>query len=112
MPKLNVKNPDPMKSLKIKEEGWSSKAKGRAYTLTVAEAKALPDVVSGTFAVNDVPATILFDSGASRSFVSITFCPLLDRSVKELVQPFTVETAVGVPVKIGESIDDCYVNLE
>ena len=32
-----------------------------------------PDIVLGTIPVNTVPATVLFDSGASHSFVSKSF---------------------------------------
>ena len=34
------------------------------------EAQAAPEVVLGTFPVNSIPATILFDSGATHSFIS------------------------------------------
>jgi hypothetical protein len=37
---------------------------------TAAEA---PEVMLGTFNINSIPATVLFDSGASHSFISQTF---------------------------------------
>jgi hypothetical protein len=37
------------------------------------EAFEVPDVVIGMFPVNDIPATILFNSGASHSFISRSF---------------------------------------
>ena len=47
--------------------------KGRVNHVTAEEAQAAPDVVLGTFLVNSVPASVLFDSGASHSFVSESF---------------------------------------
>jgi predicted aspartyl protease len=41
--------------------------------VTAEEAQDAPGVVLGTFSVNSVPATVLFDSGASHSFVTEQF---------------------------------------
>ena len=49
------------------------KPRGRAFQMTVEEAKKEPDVIAGPFIVNSLPALVLFDSGASKSFVSTTF---------------------------------------
>jgi hypothetical protein len=39
----------------------------------VEEAQEVPDVVTGMFSVNDASAIVLFDSGASHSFISTTY---------------------------------------
>ncbi|KAI3762252.1 hypothetical protein L1987_52677 [Smallanthus sonchifolius] len=98
--------------IKDGKEKEAPKAKSRAYTLTTEEAKALPDVVSGTFLVNNVPATVLFDSGASRSFIYLDFCPSLDGPTVRLNETFEVETAIGKTMKVAEVIQDCFINLE
>ncbi|KAI3775825.1 hypothetical protein L1987_45579 [Smallanthus sonchifolius] len=108
-PTLKISPPMIIKDGKEKE---ASKAKSRAYTLTTEEAKALPDVVSGTFLVNNVPATVLFDSRASRSFVSLDFYPSLHRPTIRLSETFEVETAIGKTMKVAEVIQDCFINLE
>jgi hypothetical protein len=41
--------------------------------VTAEEAAEAPDVVLGTFLVNSIPARVLFDSGASHSFVTEHF---------------------------------------
>ena len=46
---------------------------GRVNLVTAEEAQEAPDVVLGTLSVNSHPATVLFDSGASHSFVSESF---------------------------------------
>ncbi|GJU83637.1 putative reverse transcriptase domain-containing protein [Tanacetum coccineum] len=46
-----------------------NQARGRAFGLGVAEAPQDPNVVTGTFSLNDHFATVLFDSGADYSFI-------------------------------------------
>jgi hypothetical protein len=41
--------------------------------VTVEEAQEAPDVVIGTFSINDLSAVVLFDSGASHSFISTAY---------------------------------------
>ena len=45
----------------------------RVNNVTVAEAQQSSEIVLGRLLVNSVPATVLFDSGASHSFVSQKF---------------------------------------
>ncbi|GJX84299.1 reverse transcriptase domain-containing protein [Tanacetum coccineum] len=54
-----------------------NQARGRAFMLGAKEARQDPNIVTGTFTLNDHYATALFDSGADYSFVSTTFIPLL-----------------------------------
>jgi hypothetical protein len=41
--------------------------------VTVDEAQEAPDVVIGIFSVNSTTAIVLFDSGASHSFISVAY---------------------------------------
>ena len=50
-----------------------SVVRGRVNHVTLEGAQEAPDVVLGKFLVNSVPASVLFDSGASHSFVSGVF---------------------------------------
>ncbi|XP_022042227.1 uncharacterized protein LOC110944889 [Helianthus annuus] len=95
-----------------KKEDVKPKANARAFTMTRAEAKTDPNVVSGTFLVNDVPASVLFDSGASRSFVAHSFCGKLPRMPRKIEEPFCVETVVGRPTSVTDALDDCFIDLE
>src|SRR5438105_3328115 len=47
--------------------------RGRVNHINAQEAQDAPDVVLGEFLVNSVLATVLFDSGASHSFISAKF---------------------------------------
>ncbi|GKE54413.1 putative reverse transcriptase domain-containing protein, partial [Tanacetum coccineum] len=65
----------------------SSEAHGRAYTLGGDEPNSDSNVVTGTFLLNNHYASILFDTGADRSFVSTTFSSLID------IAPFTLDNS-------------------
>ncbi|GJU69464.1 reverse transcriptase domain-containing protein, partial [Tanacetum coccineum] len=55
-----------------------NRAQGRAFALGVAEAPQDPNVVTGTFFLNDHFTIVLIDSGADYSFISTNFLPLIN----------------------------------
>ncbi|GJZ37036.1 putative reverse transcriptase domain-containing protein [Tanacetum coccineum] len=73
---------------KIGNQARGNEATAKAYAIG---GGANPDsnVVMGTFLLNNCYASMLFDSGADRSFVSSTFSALLD------VAPSTLDTKLG-----------------
>nr|GFC16205.1 hypothetical protein [Tanacetum cinerariifolium] len=54
-----------------------------------------PNVVAGTFLLNNHYACILFDSGAEKSFVSSAFTPFIDIAPTSLNTSYEVELADG-----------------
>ncbi|KAI3812757.1 hypothetical protein L1987_17469 [Smallanthus sonchifolius] len=90
---------------KAKEAGKGG-ARTRAYALTQEEARGDPNVVSGTFILNHTFVSVLFDSGASKSFISFSFCKRLKYKM------FNVETAVGRNTKVVELVDDLTIKIE
>ncbi|XP_023761115.1 uncharacterized protein LOC111909549 [Lactuca sativa] len=75
--------------------GWqgkaeASRARGRAFQLIVEEAHAAPDLVAGKFLVNFVPALVLFDLGASQSFVLLSFSRSFSIPLEALSRPLRV----------------------
>ncbi|KAD3640880.1 hypothetical protein E3N88_30103 [Mikania micrantha] len=93
--------------------GEKQKAKACAFTMTKDQADKDPDVVTGTILINGTPASVLFDSGASMSFVAITFCDKLRANVKKIEYAFNIETDLGKSTRVTEAIDDdCYVDIE
>nr|AAX96226.1 retrotransposon protein, putative, Ty3-gypsy sub-class [Oryza sativa Japonica Group]ABA92682.1 retrotransposon protein, putative, Ty3-gypsy subclass [Oryza sativa Japonica Group] len=56
------------------------------------EAQAAPEVVLGTFPVNSIPATVLFDSGATHLFISKKFVGMHGLIREELSTPMRVYT--------------------
>ncbi|KAD2805474.1 hypothetical protein E3N88_38851 [Mikania micrantha] len=75
-PKLNLgfrRGSEIVRNNKEVKRPEALKPKGRAFQITAEEAKITPDVVTGIFLINSIPAHILFDSGASRSFICVEF---------------------------------------
>jgi hypothetical protein len=52
--------------------------RGRVFVLGTEEARQDPNTMAGTFILNNNYASVLFDSGADRSFVSLEFRSLVD----------------------------------
>nr|GEY77179.1 hypothetical protein [Tanacetum cinerariifolium] len=55
-----------------------NRARGRAFIVNAVDALQDPNVVTSTYTLNNLYATVLFDSGADFSFISIKFAPLLN----------------------------------
>ncbi|GKD43948.1 putative reverse transcriptase domain-containing protein [Tanacetum coccineum] len=68
----------------------SNKATAKAYAIRGGGVNPDSNVVMGTFLLNNCYASMLFDSGADRSFVSSTFSVLLD------VEPSTLDNSYAV----------------
>ncbi|GJY03693.1 putative reverse transcriptase domain-containing protein [Tanacetum coccineum] len=76
-------------------------ARGRAYVIRDAEKQQGPNVVTGTFLLNNRYATVLFDSGSDKSFVNTSFSHLIDINPVRLDTSYEVELADGRVVFIG-----------
>ncbi|GJY75094.1 putative reverse transcriptase domain-containing protein [Tanacetum coccineum] len=89
-----------------------NQARGRAFMLGAEEARQDPNVVTGTFTLNDHYTTSLFDSGADYSFVSTTFIPLLDIEAIDLGFSYEIEKARGQLVEINKVIRGCKLEIQ
>ncbi|KAD6455173.1 hypothetical protein E3N88_09879 [Mikania micrantha] len=93
---------DDSRSFRFQDSGKKPEApkpKGRAFQISAEEAKVMSDVVTGTFLVNSIPAYVLFDSGANRSFVSIKFVHHPSFVLEKLPVPLEVEGWVFIRQK-------------
>ncbi|HEY5235573.1 MAG TPA: hypothetical protein VIJ14_05305, partial [Rhabdochlamydiaceae bacterium] len=88
------------------------KAKGRAFHMVADDARRDDEVILGTFLVNALPAYVLFDSGASRSFVSANFCAKFSMPRSLLEPVLEVEVAVGKPITVREKFDSCSIDID
>ncbi|GKD57657.1 putative reverse transcriptase domain-containing protein, partial [Tanacetum coccineum] len=86
--------------------------RGRAFMLGAEEARRDPNIVTGTFTLNNHFATTLFDSGADYSFVSTTFIPLLGLEPSNLGYKYEIEIASGQLVEIDKVIRGCKLEIE
>ncbi|GJY96108.1 putative reverse transcriptase domain-containing protein [Tanacetum coccineum] len=83
-----------------------NQARGRAFSVNAVDALQDPNVVTGTFSLNDHFATVLFDSGADFSFISTKFAPLLNVKPNIVSPGYVIEVANGevvrIPLESGE----------
>ncbi|KAJ9564648.1 hypothetical protein OSB04_000614 [Centaurea solstitialis] len=77
--------------------------RGRAFQLTAKEAQTAPDVITGIFPVNSKPALVLFDTGATWSYVSHRFCKDFQIELGKLDRPVKVDVAAE-EVHVLESV--------
>ncbi|GKB23067.1 putative reverse transcriptase domain-containing protein [Tanacetum coccineum] len=99
------------------KDGGNGNAQGWVYAVGNAEKKGNasgnPDsnVVTGTFLLNNHYASILFDTGADRSFISTAFSSLIDIAPTPLENSYDVELADGKIVGINTIIRGCTLNF-
>src|SRR5512142_3357121 len=75
-------------------------SKARVNHVAAAEAQGALDVILGTFLVNSVPATVLFDSGATHSFLSMSFAGNHGMEVEDLRRPLMVSTPSNLDISL------------
>ncbi|XP_076881471.1 uncharacterized protein LOC143529595 [Bidens hawaiensis] len=93
--------------------------RGRAFTIGASDAQQDSNVITGTFLLNNHFASILFDTGAERSLISLDFEPLVKWKSTKLDFSYTVELANGKTVQANTIIhdstltfDDHYLNID
>ncbi|GKA97722.1 putative reverse transcriptase domain-containing protein, partial [Tanacetum coccineum] len=94
-----------------KNDPQGGNATGRAYTLREAEKGQGPNVVIGTFLLNNRYARVLFDSGFDKSFVNSEFSHLINKKPVRLNICYEVELAYGKLVSTNTILRGCTLNL-
>ncbi|GKB47647.1 putative reverse transcriptase domain-containing protein [Tanacetum coccineum] len=84
---------------------------GRAYALGGRDASPDSNVITCTFLLNNRYATILFDTGVDRSFVSNTFSALINITPTTLENHYDVELADGKIIGVNTIIRGCTLNF-
>jgi len=85
---------------------------GRAFAVVPRDHGAGGAVMEGIFLVNLLPARILFDSGASHSFISRAFMCLLGLAPAVLKDPLSVATPLGESSVLDRVCRSCAVSLD
>ncbi|KAD4889453.1 hypothetical protein E3N88_21526 [Mikania micrantha] len=88
-----------------------NEARGRAFQIGATEARHDVNTVTGTFLLNNLYASVLFDTGADKSFISPEFASLLSLPAVELETPYVIELANGKLIKTNSVIQGCSLNL-
>ncbi|GJV86313.1 putative reverse transcriptase domain-containing protein [Tanacetum coccineum] len=87
-------------------------APGRVYSLCAKAAVKDNNVVNGTFLINNVYASVLFDTGADRRFVSYAFNKYIDTHPTTLDINYSVELADGKSLTTNTILRGCTLNLQ
>ncbi|GJS83809.1 putative reverse transcriptase domain-containing protein [Tanacetum coccineum] len=99
---------------KLKNRGngnGNGTTQGRAYALGGRDASSDSNVITGTFLLNNRYATILFDTGADRSFVSTTFSAFINITPTTLENYYDVELADWKIIGVNTIIGGCTLNF-
>ncbi|GJT03229.1 putative reverse transcriptase domain-containing protein [Tanacetum coccineum] len=94
---------------KVKQEEVGE-VRSRAYAIKDAEPKG-PNMVTGTFLLNNGYAFVLFDSGFDRSFVDTRFSSMLDIDPVKIRASYEVELADGRVISTNTILEGCTLNL-
>ncbi|GJT19309.1 reverse transcriptase domain-containing protein [Tanacetum coccineum] len=89
-----------------------NQACGRAFMLGAKETRQDPNIMTGTFTLNNHYATILFDFSTDYSFVSITFIPLLGIEPSDLGFSYEIKIASEQLVEIDKVIKGCKLEIQ
>ncbi|GKE78184.1 putative reverse transcriptase domain-containing protein [Tanacetum coccineum] len=106
-PKLRNQN----RGNKTENQTGGNEATTRAYAIGGRGTNPDSNVVTGTFLLNNCYASMLFDSGADRSFVLSTFSALLDVTPSTLDTSYAVELADGRISKTNAVLRGCMLGL-
>ncbi|GJX92857.1 putative reverse transcriptase domain-containing protein [Tanacetum coccineum] len=100
-----------LKNGKRGNQRGNGNAPAKVYVVSNAGTNPDSNVVTGTFLINDPYASILFDTGADRSFISTTFSSLIDITPTALDHYYDVELADGNIIGINTIIQGCTLNF-
>ena len=86
-------------------------APAQVYALVPGESEEGSEVVTGTVSILGFEASVLFDSGATHSFVSIVFVRLSRLAVRTLEPGLAVTTPVRKTVVCRRAVCECPVSI-
>ncbi|GJS25106.1 putative reverse transcriptase domain-containing protein [Tanacetum coccineum] len=86
-------------------------AQGRAYMLRDKNAQQDPNVITGMFLLNQHLVRVLFDSGADRSFISLSLASMLNIPSITIDTFYNIEMADGNLVSTNTVIKGCTLTL-
>ena len=84
-----------------------AEVQGLVYAITPSAESAYQPVIQGTFLLSRLWARVLFDYGASHSFIAASVMIELGLEVKALEEPLYVSSPLGIRVRIGMICRGC-----
>nr|GEX86923.1 putative reverse transcriptase domain-containing protein [Tanacetum cinerariifolium] len=110
-PKLRNQNRGNQTRNKTGNKTGGNEVTAKAYAIGRGGTNPDSNVVTGTFLLNNCYASMLFDLGADRSFVSTTFSALLDVAPSTLDTSYAVELSDGRISKTNIVLKGCTLGL-
>ncbi|XP_074328300.1 uncharacterized protein LOC141666205 [Apium graveolens] len=104
----------PKKPWDHKDQGEKSnqKTSGHVVSITTKDAASTPGSISGSLSVYNGNAIVLFDTGATHSFVSTSYAKYLEIASTALISDFSVGTPLGVTILVNSQYLDCVVRVD
>ena len=88
-------------------QAGTSRVQGRVYAITQPAESANQPVIQGTFLLSHLWSRVLFDSGASHSFIAASIVIELGLEVETLEEPLYVNSPLGIRARIGMICRGC-----
>ena len=92
-------------------QAGTSGVQGRVYVITSQAESTDQPVIQGTFLLSRLWARVLFDSGASHSFIAASVVIELGLEVDTLEEPLYVSSALGIKARIGMICRGCELEI-
>ena len=92
-------------------QAGTSGVQGRVYAVIPQAESADQPVIQDTFLLSCLWARVLFDSGASNSFIAASVMIKLGLEVKTLEEPLYVSSPLGIRVRIGIICRGCELEI-
>ena len=89
----------------------TSRVQGRVYAITPQAESADQPVIQGTFLLSCLWARVLFDFGASHSFIAASIVIELGLEVETFKKPFFVSSPLGIRARIGMICQGCELEI-
>nr|GEU35876.1 putative reverse transcriptase domain-containing protein [Tanacetum cinerariifolium] len=99
---------------KLKNNGNANKngrAQGKAYVLGEGDTNLESNTVTGTFLLNNHYASILFDTGDDRCFVSTAFSALINIALTTLDNHYDIKLADGKLIRVNTILRGCTLDF-
>ena len=95
----------------LNDQTGHPKATGRVFTLNGAEASKSKDLIQGKCFISGIPLLVLFDSGATHSFISCSCVEKLKLSVSSSNKDLVVETPTSGSMLTSNVCLNCLVEI-
>ncbi|XP_074377219.1 uncharacterized protein LOC141718734 [Apium graveolens] len=89
----------------------TSTVRARTFKMTKRSNAQDSDVVAGTLSLNFVPVKVLFESVASKSFISKECVRNMDLMLEDLAEPLTIEVANQDKVSVSQFFPRCQLEI-